>query len=52
MMISEIVISGGHDGVEQLGMVAACDDDPQGPPSQRSYLNGVHGPGRSAVSTR
>ena len=44
-MIAEIAVGAGHDGVEQLGVVAARDDDPQGPPSQRRHLDGVHRPG-------
>ena len=45
-MIGEIPVGGGHDGVEQLGMVASRDDHPQGPPSQRRHLDGFHRPGQ------
>jgi hypothetical protein len=45
-MIGEIAIGAGHDGVEQPGMVASRDDDPQGPPGQRRHLDGVCRPGQ------
>ena len=32
--------------VEQLGVLAFRDDDPQGPPGQRGHLDGVDGPGQ------
>ena len=45
-MIGEVAIGAGHDGVEQPGMVASRDDDPEGPPSQRRHLDGVCRPGQ------
>ena len=43
-MIGEIAVGAGHDNVEQLGVVASRDDDPQGPPGQRRHLDGVYRP--------
>jgi hypothetical protein len=45
-MVAEIAVGGGHEGVEQFGVVAARDDDPQRPPGQRRHLDGVDGPGQ------
>ncbi len=45
-MIGEIAVGTEHDRVEQLGVVASRDDDPQRPPSQRRHLNGVYRPGQ------
>ena len=45
-MLGEIAVGGGHDGVEQLGMVAFRDDGLQGPPCQRRHLDGVHRSGQ------
>ena len=46
VMIGEIAVGAEHDDVEQLGMMVAGRDDPQEPSGQRSYLDGVHGPGQ------
>jgi hypothetical protein len=43
-VIGEIAIGAGHDGVEQLSVLATRDDGAQGPPGQRRHL---HGPGRA-----
>ncbi len=45
-MVGEIPVGRGHGDVEQLGVVAARDDDPQGPSGQRGHLDGVDGPGQ------
>ncbi len=45
-MVGEIAVGAGHDGVEQLGVVVSRDDDPQDPPGQRRYLDGVNHPGQ------
>ena len=45
-MAGEIAVGAGQDGVEQLGVVAARNDDPQGPPGQRRHLDGVDRPGQ------
>ena len=45
MMVGEIVIGAGNDGVKQLGVVASRDDDSQCPASQRRHLDGVCGAG-------
>ena len=45
-MAVEIAVGAGHQGVEQLGVVAARDDDPQGPAGQRRHLDRVHRPGQ------
>ena len=43
-MVGEIAVGAGHHDVEQPGVVAFRDDDPQGPASQRRHLNGVYCP--------
>jgi hypothetical protein len=45
-VVGQIVVGGGHDRVEQFGVVTSCDDDPQGPSGQRCYFDGVERPGQ------
>jgi arginine deiminase len=42
----EIAVGGGHDHVEQLGVVAALDDGPHQAAGQRRHLDVVHRPGQ------
>jgi hypothetical protein len=44
VMVGEVAVGGGHDGVEQIRVVASRDDDAQGTPGQRRYLDGAQGP--------
>ena len=45
-MVGEVAVGGGHERVEQLGVVAARDHHPHRPPGQRRHLDGVHRPGQ------
>ena len=41
VVVAEVAVGPGHDGVEQVGVMAARDDEPQGPSGQRRDLDGV-----------
>ena len=46
VMAGEVSLGAGQDGVEELGVVASGDDDPQGPPGQWRHLDGIYRPGQ------